>query len=170
MRTLLSLSAILLLSALAVETASAARLTNAQIRRLGFAGVYDGEVQGNYQVRDKDNKMVQRLVSERAREILPVRQRSVVTGPSGRNGFFLVLRSVSGNARRITVRQFYSGKSYNPVQRLEMVGNGTRTLKVVKFGRANPQYEMSLRDRFNERSVEGGHYYGTWDVSGRLFK
>ncbi len=164
-----TLLAVLLVSASFVETASARRLSNSEIRRYGFAGVYRGDVEGFIKVKD-DDKFDTVLVSQTARESLPVRNRKVVTGPSRRNGFFLVRQSVTGNDRRITVRMRYSGRSYNPDYKEDMVGSGTKILKVRRINGPRPQFEMSLVDRLQERAVDGGGIHTTWNIKGRLFK
>jgi len=150
-------------------SAQAARLSKADLRRFGFAGVYRGDVQGFVKTKD-DDEFITRMVSQTGREILPVRNRSSVTAPTRRNGFFLTLRDITGNSRRITVRMFYSGKSYNPLYEEEMVGSGTKTLKVVKINSSRPQFEMSLTDKLSERAVDGGAFYSSWNITGRLFK
>lgn len=164
-----TLLAVLFVSASLVETASARRLSNNEIRRFGFAGTYRGDVEGFIKVKD-DKKFDTVLVSQTARETLPVRNRKVVTGPSRRNGFYLAKHSVTGNDRRITVRMRYSGRSYNPNYKEDMVGSGTKVLKVQKINGSRPQYEMSLVDRLTERAVDGGGIHSTWNIKGRLFK
>lgn len=166
---LLPVLAVLTLTISFTDTADAARLTNSDLRRFGFAGVYRGDVQGFVKTKD-DDEFVSTLVSQSARETLPVRNRAIVTGPTRRNGFFLILRDISGNDRRITVRMYYSGKSYNPVYGEEMAGTGTKVLKVVKVNSSRPQYEMSLSDKLSERAVNGGAFYSSWNINGRLFK
>lgn len=152
------------------ESVSAARLTNRDLRRFGFSGRYLGDVEGFVKTRD-DNEFIQRRVSQQARETLPVRRQTVVTGPTRRNGFFLTLNRITGNQRRINVRMHYSGRSYNPVYEEEMVGGGTKILRVRKFATTSgPEYEMNLTDRFNERAMDGGGFYSTWNIRGRLFK
>ncbi len=164
-----TLLAVLLVSVGFVDTASARRLSNAEIRRLGFSGTYRGDVEGFIKARD-DRKFDTIHVSQAARETLPVRNRRVVTGPSRRNGFYLVRRRVVGNDRRITVHMYYSGRSYNAIHEEEMVGSGRKVLKVKKINAARPQYDMSLVDRFTERAVYGGGIYSTWNIRGQLFK
>lgn len=151
------------------QEASARRLSNADLRRYGFSGVYRGDVRGFIRIRD-DEEFDTVLVSQRAREILPVRNREIITGPGGRNGFHLVKRSVSGNQRRVVIRLYYSGRSYNPDYDRTMVGSGTKILTVRKFGGAVPQFEMSLIDRLQERGIDGTGIYTVWDVRGRLGK
>jgi len=160
---------ILFVSTLLADSAFARRLSNADVRRFGFSGVYRGEAQGFIKTKD-DDKFDTRLVTQGTREILPVRNRSIVTGPSGRNGFFLTLGNISGNERRITVRMYYSGRSYNPAYEEDMIGTGTKILTIQKFNGSRPQYEMSLIDRLQERAVNGGSIFTTWDIQGRLFK
>lgn len=151
------------------EPAHAARLTKGDLRRFGFAGIYRGEVRGFVRTRD-DNRFVDTLVNQTGSETLPARDRDIVTGPTRRNGFFLVVRDITGNDRRITVRMYYSGKSYNPVYGEEMAGSGTKTLNVLKINASRPQYEMSMSDKFSERAVNGGSFYSSWNITGRLFK
>lgn len=164
-----SLLAVLTLLAGFSESAYGGRLTKSDLRRFGFAGVYRGEVKGYVKTKE-DNKFVTTLVNQTASESLPARDRDIVTGPTRRNGFFLIVRDITGNDRRITVRMVYSGKSYNPVYEEEMAGSGTKTLTVLKINSSRPQYEMSLSDKLSERAVNGGAYYSSWNITGRLFK
>jgi hypothetical protein len=166
---LLPVLAVLTLVTGFVGSAHAGRLTKGDLRRFGFAGVYRGDVQGFVKTKD-DDKFVNTLVSQTASETLPARDRAIVTGPTRRNGFFLIVRDITGNDRRITVRMYYSGKSYNPIYDEEMVGSGTKTLSVVKINSSRPQFEMSLSDKLSERAVNGGAFYSSWNITGRLFK
>lgn len=160
---------VLLLSACFAESALAKVLTNSDLRRFGFSGRYVGDADGFIKERDDDEFDYDRI-NQRVRERLPVRRRSIVTGPSGRNGFYLVRKKVTGNDRRITVRMYYSGRSYNPDYKKEMIGSGSKVLKVRKFRGSRDQFEMKLKDRLSERGVNNGKYYTQWNVSGLLFK
>jgi hypothetical protein len=126
-------------------------------------------VEGDVLTRDGD-RFLNTVVSQSAREVLPVPNRDIVTGPTRRNGFFLVLRDINGNKRRLTVRMYYSGKSYNPIYKEEMAGSGFKTLRVTRISASRPRFEMLLTDEFSERAVNGGAYYSTWDITGRLYK
>lgn len=168
-RRLLPFLVIITLVTVFSESAHAWRLSNSELRRFGFAGTYRGVVEGDVLTRDGD-RFLNTVVSQSAREVLPVPNRDIVTGPTRRNGFFLVLRDINGNKRRLTVRMYYSGKSYNPIYKEEMAGSGFKTLRVTRISASRPRFEMLLTDEFSERAVNGGAYYSTWDITGRLYK
>lgn len=149
--------------------AEAAPLSKGDLRRLGYSGIYRGDAQGNISIKNGSNFDNYR-VDQRDTEQLPPRNRSVVTGPSGRNGFFLNLQKVTGNERRVTVRLYYSGVSRNPDYDEDTAGSGVKILKIQRRGDSRPQFEMKLTDNLDERAVNGGEYLTSWRIRGILFK
>ena len=149
--------------------AEAAPLNSNDLRRLGFTGNYRGDVRGDLAVKDGSN-FDTFFVNQSGREQLPPRNRSVVTGTSGHNGYFLNLQRITGNARRVTIRYYYSGRSYNPDHSEDTIGTGTKVLKVLKRGTSRPQFEMKLTDKLNERAADDGEYLAYWNIRGLLFK
>lgn len=151
------------------QPVSAAPLNSNDLRRLGFTGNYRGSVRGDLAVKDGSN-FDTFFINQSAREQLPPRNRSVVTGTSGRNGYFLNLQRITGNARRATIRYYYSGRSFNPNHDEDCIGTGTKVLKVLKRGISRPQFEMKLIDKLNERAADNGEYLAYWKIRGLLFK
>ncbi len=147
----------------------AAPLTSNDLRRLGYSGNYRGDVEGNIAIRDGSGFDTFR-VNQGDNEQLPPRNRSVVTGPSGRNGFFLNLQKITGNERRATIRFYYSGISRNPDYDEDTVGSGVKILKIQRRGTSRPQFEMRLTDKLDERAADDGEYLTSWRIRGLLFK
>lgn len=147
----------------------AAPLTKGDLRRLGYTGNYRGDVDGNISIKDGSSFNNFR-VNQRDNEQLPPRNRSVVTGPSGRNGFFLDLQKITGNDRRATIRLYYSGVSRNPDYNEDTVASGVKTMKVLRRGTSKPQFEMKLTDKLDERAADDGEYLTSWRIRGLLFK
>jgi hypothetical protein len=162
---------LILAAALSILTpmADAAPLSRGDLRRLGFTGNYRGDVQGNISIKNGSNFDNFR-VDQRDNEQLPARNRSVVTGPSRRNGFFLNLQKITGNERRATIRLYYSGVSRNPVYDEDTVGSGVKIMKVLRRGTSRPQFEMKLTDKLDERAFDNGEYLTSWRIRGLLFK
>lgn len=147
----------------------AAPLTSNDLRRLGYSGNYRGDVDGNISIKD-GSSFDNFRVNQRDNEQLPPRNRSVVTGPSRRNGFFLNLQKITGNERRATIRLYYSGISRNPDYEEDTVGSGVKIMKVQRRGTSRPQFEMNLTDKLDERAADDGEYLTSWRIRGLLFK
>jgi hypothetical protein len=147
----------------------AAPLSSGDLRRLGYTGNYRGDVDGNIAIKN-ESSFDNFRINQRDNEQLPPRNRSVVTGPSGRNGFFLNLQKITGNERRITIRLFYSGISRNPDYDEDTVGSGLKIMKVQRRGSSRPQFEMKLTDKLDERAADDGEYLTSWRIRGLLFK
>jgi len=159
---------LLALAAFAPEI-GAAPLTSNDLRRLGYSGNYRGDVDGNISIKD-GSSFDNFRVNQRDNEQLPPRNRSVVTGPSRRNGFFLNLQKITGNERRATIRLYYSGISRNPDYEEDTVGSGVKIMKVQRRGTSRPQFEMNLTDKLDERAADDGEYLTSWRIRGLLFK
>jgi len=146
-------------------------LSNRDLRQLGFAGIYRGIAEGNVTAWNEGAGFYDtRFVSRRSVERVPVRRRSVVNGPTGNNGFFLTFQTPRGNERRVRIRGFYSGFSFNPVYGEEMHGSGVKRIVLRRRGFGHPGFEMRVVDRLTERSSADGALFGRWRVNVHLDK
>ncbi len=158
-----------ILGGLGVETAQAYRLTHRDLRYYGFSGIYRGHAEGITSIwNGLDYDLYP--VNEPSSETLPVASRRVVTGPSGDNGFLLIHRPVNGNFRRMTIRAYYSGTSFNPQFGENMVGSGSKLIRVVRRGFSRPSLEMSVSDSLDERSEFDGTLFTSWRLRGLYTK
>jgi hypothetical protein len=161
------LAAVVLLGS--VDISYGYRLTNRDMRYFGYSGIYRGFVEGEVATKkgfrgDYDY----RYVDQRSSEQLPTGRRTVVTGPTGNNGFFLNHSAPRGNGRRITIRSYYSGVSYNDIYGEYMVGSGSKVVTVVRRG--YNRYDMSVIDNLNERAEFDGQLFSYWRIQGSLGK
>jgi hypothetical protein len=159
------LAAVVLLGS--VDTSYGYRLTNRDMRYFGYSGIYRGFVQGEVGTRNGGG-FDYRYVDQRSSERLPTGRREVVTGPTGNNGFFLNHSAPRGNGRRIKIRSYYSGVSYNDIYGEYMVGSGSKVVTVVRRGYR--RYDMSVIDSLNERAEFDGQLFSYWRIRGSLGK
>ena len=146
------LLALVALSGLLAEPVHAYRLSTRDLRTLGYFGTYRGFIEGNLGTWNGVS-YDETLISGPAVEAIGVPLRKVVTGPSGKNGFYLTRVSASGNLRRATIRYTYSGTSFNPEYGETMFGSGQKTVRLVRRGFSRIRYEISTNDVFEERST-----------------
>lgn len=147
------------------------RLTNRDLRYFGYTGTYRGPIRGEIGTsNDFYATYDYGYINERGRERLPTPRRTIVTGPTGNNGFFLNHSVARGNGRRMTIRSYYSGVSYNGVYGEDMVGSGNKTVKVVRRGYWRPRYKMKVVDNLTERASYDGELFSHWRVRGNLTK
>lgn len=152
-----------------LPTAESRTLSNRDLRLLGFAGTYHGFMEGTVtEWDDIDGFYFSTFLSVRRSERVPVRRRSVVEGPTSRNGFFLTYGRARGNDRRVVLRGRYSGFSHNPFYGEEMRGAGVKRLVLVRRGFTLPRYEMRVVDRLVERASYDGALFGKWRMRGTL--
>jgi len=152
-----------------VDTSYGYRLTNRDLRYFGYSGNYRGFVRGDVATWNGIRAGYDyRYVDQRSSELIPTGRRTVVTGPTGNNGFFLNHNAPTGNGRRIKIRSYYSGVAYNDIYREYMVGSGSKTVTVVRRG--YNRYEMSVIDNLDERSEFDGQLFSYWRISGNLGK
>jgi len=161
------LAAVVLLGS--VDISYGYRLTNRDMRYFGYSGIYRGFVEGEVATwKGFRGDYDYRYVDQRSSEQLPTGRRTVVTGPTGNNGFFLNHSAPRGNGRRITIRSYYSGVSYNDIYREYMVGSGSKVVTVVRRG--HNRYDMSVIDNLNERAEVDGELFSYWRIQGSLGK
>lgn len=159
----------LALTGIPVAESQAYRLTNRDLRYYGYVGRYSGVIEstaGFWNGFDYDEVYRRR----RDNSTIAAAPRTIVTGPSRRNGFFLNLQKITGNERRATIRLYYSGVSRNPVYDEDTVGSGVKIMKVLRRGTSRPQFEMKLTDKLDERAFDNGEYLTSWRIRGLLFK
>jgi hypothetical protein len=162
-----TLAAVVLLGS--VDTSFGYRLTNRDMRYFGYSGNYSGFVRGEVATWNGFRRHYDyRYVDQRSSEQLPTGRRTVVTGPTGNNGFFLNHSAPRGNGRRITIRSYYSGVSYNDIYGEYMVGSGSKVVTVVRRG--SNRYDMSVIDNLNERAEVDGEIFSYWRIRGNLGK
>lgn len=152
-----------------VDTSYGYRLTNRDLRYFGFSGSYRGFSRGD--VASYNNYYGGydvRYVDQRSSERIPTGARTIVTGPTGNNGFFLNHSAPRGNGRRMKIRSYYSGVSYNDNYGEYMVGSGTKTTTVVRRGYY--RYNMNVVDNLDERSEYDGRLFSYWRIRGNLGK
>jgi hypothetical protein len=143
---------IVALTGVLAEPAHAYRLSSRDLRNLGYFGTYRGVLEGNVGTWNRfryDETFVRGPVVES----IGMPSRTVVTGPGGRNGFFLTRVFASGNLRRATIRYTYSGTSFNPQYGETMYGSGQKTVQFVRRGYSRIRYEITTNDVFEERSI-----------------
>jgi hypothetical protein len=159
------LAAIVLLGS--IDTSYAYRMTNRDLRYFGYSGTYRGFVRGEVGTRN-GGAFDYRYVDQRSSERVPTGRRSIVTAPTGNNGFFLNHNAPTGNGRRMKIRSFYSGVSYNGIYGEDMVGSGSKVVTVVRRG--YNRYDMSVVDNLNERAASDGRLFSYWRIRGNLGK
>jgi len=148
-----------------VEPAQAYRLSTRDLRNLGYFGTYRGFLEGNLGSWN-GVRYDETLIGGPAVEAIGVPSRKVVTGPGGRNGFFLTRVSANGNLRRATIRYTYSGTSFNPDFGENMYGSGQKTVRLVRRGFSRIRYEITTNDVFEERSVFDDSLFTFWRLNG----
>ena len=152
-----------------VDTSYGYRLTNRDLRYFGYSGNYRGFVRGDVETRNAfGGGYDYRYVDQRSNERLPTGRRTIVTGPTGNNGFFLNHSAPRGNGRRIKIRSFYSGVAFNDIYGEYMVGSGSKIVTVVRRGYR--RYDMSVIDNLNERAEFDGDLFSYWRIRGNLGK
>lgn len=152
-----------------IDTSYGYRMTNRDLRYFGYTGIYRGFVSGDVATWNGfQGDYDFRYVDQRASELVPTGRRTIVTGPTGNNGFFLNHSAPRGNGRRMTIRSRYSGVSYNDIYGEYMVGSGTKTIRVVRRG--YNRYDMSVIDNLNERAEFDGQLFSFWRIRGNLDK
>lgn len=152
-----------------VDTSYGFRLTNRDMRYFGFSGNYRGFVGGDLETWDGfRGDYDYRYVDQRSNERLPTGRRTIVTGPTGNNGFFLNHSAPRGNGRRIKIRSFYSGVAFNDIYGEYMVGSGSKIVTVVRRGYR--RYDMSVIDNLDERAEFDGDLFSYWRIRGDLGK
>lgn len=156
---------IVALTGVLAEPAHAYRLSTRDLRTLGYFGTYRGFLEGNLGTWN-GVRYDESLVGGPAVEAIGVPSRTVVTGPSGRNGFFLTRVSANGNLRRATIRYTYSGTSFNPDYGETMYGSGQKTVRLVRRGYSRIRYEITTNDVFEERSAFDDSLFTFWRLSG----
>jgi hypothetical protein len=150
-------------------TSQAYRLTNRDMRYFGYPGNYRGFVRGEVATWNGARGGYDvRYVNQRSSEQLPTGRRTIVTGPTGNNGFFLNHSAPRGNGRRIKIRSFYSGVSFNDIYGEYMVGSGSKIVTVTRRG--YNRYDMSVIDNLNERAEFDGQLFSYWRIGGNLGK
>jgi len=152
-----------------VDTSYGYRLTNRDLRYFGYSGNYRGFVRGDVATwngfRDGYDY---RYVDQGSSEQIPTGRRTIVTGPTGNNGFFLNHNAPTGNGRRMKIRSYYSGVAYNDIYGEYMVGSGSKTVTVVRRGYR--RYDMSVIDNLDERAEFDGQLFSYWRITGNLGK
>lgn len=162
-----ALAAVVLLGS--VDTSYGYRLTNRDMRYFGYSGNYRGFVRGDVATWNGFRGAYDyRYVDQRSSEQLPTGRRTIVTGPTGNNGFFLNHSAPRGNGRRIKIRSYYSGVSYNDIYGEHMVGSGSKVVTVVRRG--YNRYDMSVIDNLNERAEFDGQLFSFWRIRGNFGK
>jgi hypothetical protein len=153
------------LTGLLAEPVHAYRLSTRDLRTLGYFGTYRGFLEGNLGTWNGVS-YDETGIGGPAVESIGVPLRKVVTGPGGRNGFYLTRVSANGNLRRATIRYTYSGTSFNPDFGETMYGSGQKTVRLVRRGFSRIRYEITTSDVFEERSVFDGSLFTFWRLSG----
>jgi hypothetical protein len=151
----------LALTGIPVAESQAYRLTNRDLRYYGYVGRYSGVIEstaGFWNGFDYDEVYRRR----RDNSTIAAAPRTIVTGPSGRNGFFLTRVSARGNLRRATIRYVYSGVSYNPDYGEDMYGTGQKIVRLARRGFARPRLDMTTSDVLQERSVFDDALFTYW--------
>lgn len=150
---------------LSIEESQAFRLTTRDLRYYGYIGTYGGVLDSTTSLWNgfSYDEFYSR---RRTTDVVPAATRTVVTGTSGRNGFFLTRVSARGNLRRATIRYVYSGVSYNPEYGEDMYGSGQKIVRLVRRGFARPLVEMTTSDVLQERSVFDNSLFTFWRRSG----
>ena len=148
-----------------VEDSHAYRLTARDLRYYGYVGRYSGVVESTTGLWNGFN-YDEFYSRRRAIDTVAAAPRTIVTGPSGRNGFFLTRVSARGNLRRATIRYVYSGVSFNPDYGEDMYGSGQKIVRLVRRGFARPRLEMTTSDVLQERSVFDDSLFTFWRRSG----
>lgn len=156
---------ILALTGFLAGPAHAYRLSTRDLRNLGYLGTYRGFLEGTVGTWNRV-RYEETLIGAPAIESPDANGRRVITGPSGRNGFFLTRVSASGNLRRATIRYAYSGTSFNPVYGETMYGSGQKTVQFVRRGYSRVRYEITTNDVFEERSVFDDSLFTFWRLGG----
>lgn len=147
------------------EPAHAYRLSTRDLRNLGYFGTYRGSLEGNVGTWN-GVRYDETLIGGPAVEAIGVPSRKVVSGPGGRNGFYLTRVSANGNLRRATIRYTYSGTSFNPEYGENMYGSGQKTVRLVRRGYSRIRYEITTNDVFEERSVFDDSLFTFWRLYG----
>lgn len=153
------------LTGLLAEPVHANRLSTRDLRTLGYFGTYRGVLEGNVGIWNRV-RYDETLIGGPAVEVVGVPLRKVVTGPRGRNGFYLTRVSASGNLRRVTIRYSYSGTSFNPFYGETMYGSGQKTVQFVRRGYSRIRYEITTNDVFEERSIFDDSLFTFWRFDG----